>query len=157
MVWPYLIAGAAGLGLLLKSTDKDHHDVVEDVVDELEDEVPRDATIYADHVDRDDLPNPRGAFTNIDDEPDHVPDVVVKSGLRNSLIIEVETGDAIDQNGSEAKEQIDDFSISGYRRVLVVPEADFDAVHVEEFTDDLDVDLGGDVYVATPSGVTDLL
>lgn len=155
MVWQYAIAGAIGYALL-RDTSKDHDEVVGDVVDELEAEIPGDATIYADHVDRE-LPNPRGAFTNVANEPDHVPDVVVTSGLRNNIIIEVETGDAIEQNGSEAKKQIDDFSIPGYRRALVVPDADFDAVHVEEFEDDLDVELSGDVYVATPSGVPDLL
>lgn len=157
MVWPALVVGAAGVGYLLSRTDKDHDDVVEETLDELEAVAPSDATLYADHVDRDDIPNTRGAFTHLDHDPDHYPDVVLKSGLENSLIVEVETGDAIENNGSEAKSQIDDFAISGYRRVLVVPGADFDAKHVNEFSDDLDDELSGNVYVATPSGVTDLL
>lgn len=156
MVWPYII-GAAGIGYLLSRSDKDHDDVVEETLEQLEDAAADDATIFADHVDRDDIPNTRGAFTHLDDEPDHHPDVVVKSGIDNSLIVEVETGDALENNGGEAKDQIDDFSISGYRRVLVVPGADFDSKHVKEFSEDLDEQLSGNVYLATPSGVTDLL
>lgn len=41
--------------------------------------------------------------------------------------------------------------------MIVVPEADFDAVHIDKFESELDDDLDGDIYVATPSGVTDLL
>ena len=98
---------------LLKDSDKDHDGVVQETVDELEDEVPDDATVYADHLDGE-RPNPRGAFAGVDGAPDeHIPDVVVTSGLANNLIIEVETGDSIENNSSEAKSQIDDFSISG--------------------------------------------
>lgn len=157
MVWPYIVAGAAGLGYLLSKSDKDHDDVVEETLEQLEAASAGDATIYADHVDREDIPNTRGAFTHLDHDPDHHPDVVVQSGIDNSLIVEVETGSALEDNGSKAKSQMDDFSISGYRRVLVVPDADFDSKHVNEFSDDLDEQLSGNVYVATPSGVTDLL
>ena len=83
--------------------------------------------------------------------------MVVTSGVKNNLIIEVETGDAIDGNSADAKSQIADFSIPGYRRVLVVPDADFDAVHVDEFEQQLGEEIDGECYFATPEGVTDLL
>ena len=83
--------------------------------------------------------------------------MVVTSGRKNNLIIEVETGDSIEANGSEAQSQLEDFSIPGYRRVLVVPGADFDTAHVDEFEDHLDEEIDGELYFATPSGVVELL
>ena len=148
--------GVIGAAALI-STDEDHDDVVQNTVNNLEFELPADATLYADHLDGD-RPNPRGAFTDLNDAPDeHVPDVVVTSGRKNNVIIEVETGDSIEANGSEAQSQLEDFSIPGYRRVLVVPDADFDTAHVDEFEDHLDEEIDGKLYFATPSGVVELL
>lgn len=105
-----------------------------------------------------DYPNPRGAFNNLESAPEEqIPDVVVTSGQKNNLIIEVKTGNSIEKNGSEAKSQIDDFSTPSYRRVLVVPGVDFDAVHVDEFEEQIDEDIDGNVHVATLSGVIRLL
>jgi hypothetical protein len=146
----------AGVAIIL-DTDEDHDDVVQKTADNLEPKLPEYASLYADHLDGD-YPNPRGAFNDVQNAPeDHIPDVVVTSGLKNNLIIEVETGDAIDGNSAEAKSQIEDFSIPGYRRVLVVPDADFDAVHVDEFEQQLGEEIDGECYFATPEGVTDLL
>lgn len=157
MVWQYIGAAALLGAAVLLDTDKDHDEVVQETVDNLEPELPKNATLYADHLDGD-YPNPRGAFNDLSNAPEqHIPDVVVTSGEKHSLIVEVETGDSIKNNDSEAKSQIEDFSIPGYRRVLVVPDADFDAVHVDEFEEQLDTELDGEYYVATPEGVTDLL
>ncbi|MDB2246070.1 MULTISPECIES: hypothetical protein [Halorubrum] len=157
------MVGALGVGAALVGaaiifdTDEDHDDVVQKTVDNLEPEVPENGSLYADHLD-DGYPNPRGAFTNVDNAPeDHIPDVVVTSGLKSNLIIEVETGDSIKDSSSAAKSQIEDFSIPSYKRVLVVPGADFDAVHVDEFEEHLDEEIDGEFYFATPDGVTDLL
>lgn len=49
---------------------------------------------------------------------------------------------------------IENFAIPGYRGVLVVPDADFDTVHVDEFDEQLDIELNGEYYVATPEGVS---
>ena len=157
MVWQYVIGGALVGAAILLDSDEDHHDVVQQTVNNLEPELPEHASLYADHLGND-YPNPRGAFTGIDNAPeDHIPDVVVTSGIKNNLIIEVETGDSIKESSSAAKSQIDDFSIPGYRRALVVPGADFDAVHVDEFEEHLDEEIDGEFYVATPEGVVDLL
>lgn len=82
MVWQY-IAGAALIGAAaLISTDEDHDDVVQNTVNNLESQLPEDATLYADHLDGD-HPDPRGAFTDLDNAPeDHIPDVVVTSGQK---------------------------------------------------------------------------
>lgn len=157
MVWQY-VAGAALLGAAaLISTDEDHDDVVQNTVNNLESELLENANLYADHLDCD-YPNPRSAFDGVNNAPDeHIPDVVVTSGQKNNLIIEVETGDSIESNSSEAKSQIDEFSIPSYRRVLVVPDADFDAVPVDEFEEHIGEEIDGECYFATPSGVVDLL
>ena len=145
-----------GAAVLLDS-DEDHHDVVQQTVDNLEPEMTEHGSLYADHLDGD-YPNPRGAFTDTENGPEeHIPDVVVKSGVKNNLIIEVETGDSIEDNSSAAKSQIEDFSVPSYRRVLVIPDADFNAVHVDEFEEHLDEEIDGEFYVATPEGVVDLL
>ena len=39
----------------------------------------------------------------------------------------------------------------------MIPDADFDAVHVDEFEEHLDEEIDGEFYVATPEGVVDLL
>ncbi|TKX87627.1 hypothetical protein EXE43_02190 [Halorubrum sp. SS5] len=157
MVGPLGVAAALVGAAIVLDTDEDHDDVVQSTVDNLEPELPEHASLYADHLDGD-YPNPRGAFADIDNAPeDHIPDVVVTSGIRNNLIIEVETGDAIDGNSAEAKSQIEDFSIPGYRRVLVVPEADFDAVRGDKFEQQVGKEIDGECYFATPDGVVDLL
>jgi len=91
MVWQYVIGGALVGAAVLLDSDEDHHDVVQQTVNNLEPELPEHASLYADHL-GDGYPNPRGAFTGIDNAPeDHIPDVVVTSGIKNNLIIEVET------------------------------------------------------------------
>lgn len=155
MVLQYLLpAGVAALALkeMLSSTDADHDTVVENTYDALEGQLPADANIYADHLShRSEIDNPRGEVEDLT----HVPDVVVKAGSVNSLLIEVETGKSLAEKGADAKEQLDDFRKSGYRCVLVVPEdaatLEGNDTHVEGFDQ-----LEG-VYVRTPSTVADLL
>lgn len=157
MVGPLGVAAVLAGAVIIFDTDEDHDDVVQKTANNLEVKLPEHASLYADHLGGN-YPNPRGAFTDIDNAPeDHIPDLVVTSGIKNSLIIEVETGGAIDVNSAEAKSQLEDFSIPGYRRVLVVPDADFDAIHVDEFEEQLGEEIDGECYFATPSGVVDLL
>ncbi|ELZ49043.1 hypothetical protein C463_00345 [Halorubrum californiense DSM 19288] len=157
MIWQCVGAATLLGAAVLLDTDKDHDEVVKETANNLESKLPQNATLYVDHIDRE-YQNPRSAFDDLDNAPEqHIRDVVVKSGQKNSHIIEVESGNSIEQNDSEAKSQIEDFSIPEYLRVLVVPDADFDAVHVAEFEEQLDTELDGEYYVATPQGVIDLL
>ena len=113
MVGPLGVAAALVGAAIVFDTDEDHDGVVQKTADNLEPKLPEHATLYADHLDGD-YPNPRGAFNDVQNAPeDHIPDVVVTSGVKNNLIIEVETGDAIDGNSADAKSQIEDFSIPG--------------------------------------------
>lgn len=148
MSWTLLLGGAA-VGLLLHESDPDHDDVVETTYEQLKKASRANAKVFVDHVDG--APNPRGEVDGLD----HVPDVVVRSGAANSLLVEVETGASLKNSPTEAKRQLQDFSKSGYRRVLVVPKADSDTA--EEFAGKVEDDLPGRYYLSTPKQVTELL
>lgn len=152
MVHPALAAAGLAVGVKVVDelfSDADHDTVVRDTFAELEREVPANANLYVDHI-YDDKPNPRTGLQKFDLE--HVPDIVVRSGAANNLIIEVETEDTLD---GEALDQLDEFRLQGYRRVLVVPDGNSEAV--SEFEADLDDEVPGVINVATPDTVTELL
>ncbi|WP_277556232.1 hypothetical protein [Halobaculum limi] len=156
MVWQI---AAAGVGLAIANKIRgesvaDHHDVVEQTHDALVDEVPESANLYADHLShRDEIPNPEGEVDGLT----HIPDVVVKSGFANSLIIEVETADSLQNEPAAAVLQMQNFSVSGYRRVLVVPDGKGDAEELETFVEEYDNQIPGKYYVATPDEVSEFL
>lgn len=156
MVWQIAV-GVGALAVaneILGESSADHHDVVEQTHDALVDEVPESATVYADHLShRDEIPNPEGEVDGLT----HIPDVVVKSGFANSLIIEVETADSLQNEPSDALSQMQDFSVSGYRRVLVVPDGKTDAEELETFVEQYDDQIPGKYYVATPDDVSKFL
>jgi len=58
MVWQYVIGGALVGAAVLLDSDEDHHDVVQQTVNNLEPELPEHASLYADHL-GDGYPNPR--------------------------------------------------------------------------------------------------
>lgn len=155
-MWQYvaLAAGTAIGAKILSNSEKDHDEVVADTYDALEPELPPDASIYADHLDnRDDIDTPHGVVDGLT----HVPDVVVKSGVSNSLLIEVETADSLADNGADAKSQLDDFSKPGYRRVLVFQKGKSDVEAVRAFLDEIEDELDGQMHVAHPETVPNLL
>lgn len=123
-------SGLIGAAILWPSSAIDHGETVEATYDELVSAVPEDATVYVDH--HDGAPNPNGEVSALT----HVPDLVVKAGSANSLIIEVETTDSLENSRSDARSQLEDFSTPGYRRMLVVPPSEEDTEVVEEFLDD---------------------
>lgn len=149
MPWPAaaVVGGLIGAALLWPSSSMDHDETVQATVDELEAVAPADATVYADHIDG--VPNPRGEVDGLT----HVPDVVVKAGSTNSLIIEIETVDSLREAQAEARSQVRDFRKQGYRRVLVVPSGQADDETVTSFVEDSE----GVLNVATPKTIADLL
>lgn len=149
MSWTIALGAGAVIAYLLHDDDPDHHDVVEATYDALNEAAPADATVYADHVDH--APNPHTAVDGLE----KIPDVVVKSGIGNSMLIEVETADSLENSPAEAKEQLIDFSKRGYRRILVVPKQHEDAAR--EFADKIEDDLPGEYYLAAPGTVANLL
>jgi len=153
MVNPVLagVGVAALYELLSESEPRDHNAVVADVYNRLDEAAPSNASVYADHVDA--APNPHGEVGGVEE---HIPDVVVKSGVANSLIIEVETASSLESDAAEARSQLREFSTPGYRRALVVEAATSDEDSVREFVESLD-GLDGEVYFVKPEDVTNLL
>lgn len=136
---------------LLSSGSMDHDATVQATYDTLVDNVHSHATVYADHIDAG--PNPRGEVDGLR----HIPDLVVKSGVDNSLIVEVETADSLANRKDEALSQLRDFSTAGYRRVLVIPPSEQDEESVTAFLEREFDRINGRVYLATPTGITEYL
>lgn len=142
--------GAYGIMKLLEG-DVDHDTVVQDTAANIERYLPRDATLYADHIER--YPNPREVANDL--SLGHIPDVVVRAGSVSNLMVEVETDGSIDASATEAKRQLEAFATRGYKNVLVVPDAQTQAVR--EFEERLNKELRGTIYVETPTSVVNLL
>jgi hypothetical protein len=147
---------AIGAGIALKvlhdalsDTEASHDDVLEDAYHHAVEHTSPRANIYVDHIrDRDEVEatqNPKGVLPNTS----HVPDLVVQDFETVNLIVEVETADTLDQ---DAVDQLDDFTTSGHRRILVVPDAALD--DGAEFIDD---SFDDDVYVAGPTDLEEFL
>lgn len=145
-----VVVGAYGIMKLLEG-NVDHDTVVRDTSANIEMYLPRDATLYADHIAR--HPNPRVVANDLD--LGHVPDVVVRAGSVSNLMIEVETDGSINTSAAEAKRQLEAFATRGYKNVLVVP--DVQTQVVREFEEKLNSELRGTIYVETPTNVVDLL
>lgn len=148
MAWQYAVAAGLGaLGVKALLSELSHDETVQATYDRLERAATRDATVYADHID--DGPNPRGELDSVD----HIPDIIVKAGSANNLIVEVETVDALREARVEARSQMRAFRKQGYRRVLVVPSGQADDEAVTSFIEDSE----GVLNVATPKTIADLL
>lgn len=146
-----LIGGSIAAAYILKKlteSEQDHDDVLRETYEVLNSAARADYNLYVDHIDVDCDGNPREATPG----DNHVPDLVLTSFVDNSLVVEVETNGSLD---SEAFSQLEDFSKSGYTRVLVVPDdvVDDGAQFVEEYHDG-DAE---DIVVCGPSDITDLL
>ena len=79
------------------------------------------------------------------------PDLVARAFDSANLIVEIETAQALANRTDHIADQLDGFRKEGYRRVLVVPEM------VTSAADTLAEELEGEVTVATPDQVTELL
>jgi hypothetical protein len=140
-----IAAGGVGVMALKKLfSQKDHDAYVKSTYKALSREAGEMTSIFVDYHHY----NPKGAGNtrglNID--TDHYPDHVVQSppGSPN-LIIEVEEEHTLDQ---DARSQLEDFQVQGYKRLLVVPNRATDVA--EAFVDE----LAGKVTVTTPSEVS---
>lgn len=151
------VAGPAGtvaggvIGAILAAGDEDYdHDaLVTETFDTVADATPSNTAIYVDHVE------PPGVAGNPDSELDgvsHVPDVLVQGFATPNTIIEVETPTAIADDPDHILDQLDDFRVPSYQRVLVVPEP-----VVEDATTFVEETVEGPVNVATPDSVSNYL
>jgi hypothetical protein len=144
------IAGAAAvaaIGWKVLSGPKGHDGLVKKTHKQLQQSAGESTSVYVDHHHYSDSAagNTRGLDLGINSIPDHV--VQSPPGSPN-LIVEVETSDSLD---SDAEEQLEEFRLQGYKRVLVVPSSAAD--DAEAFVGDLD----GQISVTTPSDVVELV
>lgn len=149
------IAGGLALGALhrlLRGSDDDHDDVLEATYHELREETDSSTNIAVAHIQSRSGVDANGHVRSATPGEDHEPDLVVESFVDNKLVVEVETGDTLD---GEAMSQLEDFSTSGYTRVLVVPEGDVDAG--ETFLSGTGEAGRQPVAVCSPGGVTEFL
>ncbi|MFC7079178.1 hypothetical protein [Halorussus caseinilyticus] len=151
------VAGPAGtvaggvIGAILAAGDEDydHNVLVTETFDTATNATPSDTSVYVDHVE------PPGAAGNPDGELDgvsHVPDVLVQGFAAPNTIIEVETPTAIANDPDHILDQLDDFRVPSYQRILVVPEP-----VVEDATRFVEETVEGPVDVATPDSVSKYL
>lgn len=145
------MAGLAVKGVYDSWTTSNHDKAVQKAYDKLSAAANADTTVYADHIS--DGPSPNGAVTGIEG----IPDLVVKSGTQNSLLIEVETAKSIDENPVHAKQQLYRFQKRGYRRVLAVPAGDEKLNGVQQWVGTIDEELDGNLWAVRADSVHDLL
>ena len=136
---------AAVVEIINHFTETDHDDVVEDAYEAVEKAVSGDASVYVAHV-REDEPSPKGVL----DHTNKVPDILVHGGPGPNRIIEVETGDSLENRAVDAIAQLEAFQSPGYQRILVVPSG------ATEAGEELVADLDGTIRVATPSELGNL-
>jgi len=150
MALPALVGAAAvaTVGWKVLSGPKGHDGLVKKTHKQLQQSAGESTNIYVDyhHYTSDTAAgNTRGLDLGINSIPDHV--VLSPPGSPN-LIVEVETSESL--NG-DAKEQLEEFRLQGYKRVLVVPSSATD--DAEAFAGD----LKGEITVTTPSDVEELV
>lgn len=101
-----------------------------------------DRVVYADHISIG--PSPHGTV----DLSCGVPDLVVKSGSQNSLLVEVKTAAPIGSNPTHATNQLAGFRKQGYCRAIVLPATDSNSDTVTEWIDAAEQELDGELVAA---------
>lgn len=144
MVHPLIAIGTAAVGVA-KALDylntSSHDRVLKKSYKTVKRNTSSSATIYVDHI------NPSGSDGNPRNKVDGisgVPDIVVKDFPTN-LIIEIEDAEGL-QRPQRAIDQLDGFSKSGTKRVLVVPDAEETLAAAEAIVDEVQ----GSVAITTP-------
>lgn len=128
-----------------------HDKAVKEAYNNLTYVAAQDTTVYADHISAG--PSPRGTVEGVEG----VPDIVVKSGSQNNLLVEIETAQSIENNPVHAANQLKDFSKKGYRRVLAVHSSDANTELVRDWISSIDKKLEGELHSARTDNVHNLL
>jgi len=144
------IAASISLAILQKLSSSEpapHDEILEQTHEAITAATDSTVSVVSDHGVGDDEPNGDLAVDGIEGRPD----LVARAFDSANLIVEVETAEALANRTDHISEQLDGFRKEGYRRVLVVPEM------VTSAADTLAEELEGEVTVATPDQVTELL
>lgn len=141
----------ATIGGWLFGRESDHNDTLRKTFSAVKEATSDDAHLYVSHINPDGaaLTSPQGVIDDINGEPD----LISIDSTSANLIVEVETMEAIDENGSHALDQLQEYPTPGFKRVLVVPEEEVDAaVEWVEAHEDRGA-LEGSITVASPKRV----
>lgn len=144
------IVGGLG-GAILGGHEDDHPELVRETYYELVNETTKDARVYVDHVDVDgDTGNPEGVI----DDLDMVPDIIVVDQSGANLVIEAETVAGINNDPAHAIEQLNDFQTQGFKRLLVAPVDEAEAVY--EWAEQVEGEgaVEKEIKIATPESVS---
>lgn len=145
--------GGAG-GALLGSHEDDHPALVRDTYYELVDATGEGARIYVDHVDVDGAAgHPDGVISDLE----MIPDIIVVQQYGANLVIEAETVAGINDDPDHAVDQLNDFQTSGFKRLLVGPRDEAEAIYdwAEQVEDDGHVKK--EIEIATPGAVSEFV
>ena len=140
-----VLGGAAVVGWLTSDSEPEHDELLEQTYDAVDAATDDSVAISAEHGVGD------GEGTRDIDEINGWPDMAVTGFGVSSLLIEVESADALAEKPGEVIEQVDGFRKSGYSRVIVVHSS------VVDGAEELVAEIDGTVHVTTPDGVVDLL
>jgi hypothetical protein len=145
----------ATVGGWLFGRESDHNDTLRKTYSAVKEATSDDAHLYVSHIDPDGAAptSPQGVIDGVDGEPD----IISIDSTSANLIVEVETMEAIAENGSHALNQLQDYRTSGFKRVLVVPEEEIDAaIEWVEAHEDQGA-LEGSLTVASPERIANVL
>lgn len=145
----------ATIGGWLFGRESDHNDTLRKTFSAVMEATSDDAHLYVSHIDPGgaEPTSPQGVIDGVNGEPD----IISIDSTSANLIVEVETMEAIAENGSHALGQLQDYRTSGFKRVLVVPEDEVEAAvewveaHEERGT------LEGSITVASPKRLANVL
>lgn len=144
------VAGLAGVAVGLDRISRDaHENTIKSTVKRLH-RARDDGDLLAAHVDDRRLDGHTASFAQSHDL-DHIPDIVLRGFNDPNLVIEVEDADSLQNDPGDAREQLREFRITGYKRVLLVPSDATDAA--AELADEVD----GSVAVETPDSIDRLV
>jgi len=115
----------ATLGGWLFGQESNHNDTLRKTFTALKEATSDDAHLYVSHIDPDgaESTSPQGVIEGVTGEPD----IISIDSTTANLIVEVETMEAIAENGSHTLDQLQDYRTSGFKRVLAVPEDEVEA------------------------------
>ncbi|ATW88210.1 hypothetical protein halTADL_1440 [Halohasta litchfieldiae] len=139
------LVGAAVVSWLTSDSEPKHDELLEQTYNAVDDATDDSVAIGAEHGVGD------GEGTRDIDGINGWPDMAVTGFGVSSLLVEVESSDALAEKPEKVIEQVDGFQKNGYRRVIVVHSSLVDAA--EELVDE----INGKVHVKTPKRVIDLL
>lgn len=157
-----IIAGPPGVvvgglaGAIIGGSETAHNEALRDAAYTIKDAADEHGTLYVDHIEPDG--SEAGGTRKVLQELSMDPDLIFNSPVGYSnLIIEVETMDAIKNNPGHVLEQLDDFRVQGFRRVLVAPDDEIDDVSGWVEAMRRDDEIAGTLNIAGPTDVGELI